>query len=191
MQKRRLGPCITFFPQPATLVSSVGGDERSNLMAASWVAVVSKTPPTIAIALHRGRQTTKNIAETGCFTVNVMPSTLAAETDYCGLRSGREEDKASACGLTLTPSDHVAAPIVSESPLNLECRRSGEVEIGEYLLILGEILQVHASEEAFGPGGEIDAGGFDPLVYLGGIREYWSLGEKVADAYLEGKKFLR
>ncbi|NIQ96296.1 MAG: hypothetical protein GWN87_20430, partial [Desulfuromonadales bacterium] len=42
--------------------------------------------------------------------------------------------------------------------------------------------------EAFTEGGGIDARTFDPLVYLGGIREYWSLGERVADAYKDGSK---
>lgn len=191
MEKRRLGPCITFFPQPATLVSTVGSDGRADLMAASWVALVSKTPPTVAVALHQGRQTYRNIAATGCFAVNAMPASLAAETDYCGLRSGRDEDKASAAGLTLSAADRIAAPLVEKAPLNLECRRTGEVELGEYRLVLGEILEVHAAEAAFSPDGRVETRVFDPLVYLGGLREYWSLGEKVADAYKEGKKLFR
>ena len=31
----------------------------------------------------------------------------------------------------------------------------------------------------------------DPLVYLGGIREYWSLGECVANAYKDGSKLFK
>lgn len=189
MEKRRLGPCITFFPQPATLISSVDADGRADLMAASWVALVSKTPPTVAVSLHHGRLTYRNIVETGCFAVNVMPASLAAETDYCGLRSGREEDKPATAGLALAPADHIAAPLVAQSPLNLECRLSGEMEIGEYRLLLGEILEVHAVEGAFRAAGEIDPKVFDPLVYLGGIRQYWSLGEKIENAYKAGTKF--
>jgi flavin reductase (DIM6/NTAB) family NADH-FMN oxidoreductase RutF len=140
------------------------------------------------VALHHGRLTYRNISETKCFTVNAMPASLAAETDYCGLRSGRDEDKAATAGLALSPADHIAAPVVDQSPLNLECRLSGEMEIGEYRLLLGEILEVHAAEAAYGAAGEVDPKVFDPLVYLGGIRQYWSLGEKVEDAYKAGTK---
>lgn len=191
MNKRRLGPCITFFPQPATLVSTVGADGRFDLMAASWVGIVSKTPPTLAISVHHGRQTYRNIRETGCFVVNMMPSSTAAQTDYCGLRSGRDEDKLEVTGLSVTPADRVAAPLIASSPLNVECRLDREVELGDYRLLLGEILEIHAAAAAFDGEGKMDARVFDPMVYLGGLREYWSLKEKIADAYSEGRKLFR
>ncbi|BCR05328.1 flavin reductase [Desulfuromonas versatilis] len=186
MNKRQLGPCVTFFPQPTTLVSSVDGAGKANLMTASWASIVSKTPPTMAVALNQGRLTYRNIQETGCFVVNMVPASLAVEADYCGLKSGRDEDKIAAAGLNCVPASKVAAPLVAESPLNVECRVSGEVELGEYRLILGEILEIHAAEQAFDAEGRGAAKSFDPLVYLGGIRQYWSLGEKAAEAYRDG-----
>lgn len=191
MIKRQLGPCVTFFPQPTTLVSTVDADGKVDIMTASWAGIVSKTPPTMAVSLHRGRQTYAHIRETGCFAVNMVPSHLAVEADYCGLKSGRDEDKVTGSGLTLTRASRIAAPLIEESPLNVECRLIREVELGEYRLVLGEILEIHAAEAAFAADGHIDARSFDPLVYLGGIREYWGLGEKVARAYRDGKKLFR
>src|SRR5690554_6839607 len=97
---RRLGPCITFFPQPTTLVSTVDAEGKPDLMTASWVSVVSKTPPTLAVSLHQGRQSYANIKETGCFTINAVPTPLTAEADFCGLASGRQIDKWERTGLT-------------------------------------------------------------------------------------------
>ncbi len=191
MDKRQLGPCVTFFPQPTTLISSVGTGGEVNLMTASWVGIVSKTPPTIGLSLHHGRLTYRQIRETGSFVVNLVPASLATEADFCGLRSGRDENKLEVTGLTAVPARHVAPPLLEESPLCLECRLTKEVELGDYRLLLGEILEIHAAEEAFRENASGDAGAFDPLVYLGGIREYWSLGEKVATAYQEGKKLIR
>lgn len=190
MKKRQLGPCITFFPQPTTLVVTLG-PEGPNLMTASWAGIVSKTPPTMGVSLHHNRQTYHNIKTSGAFTVNVVPSSLAVEADFCGLYSGRQEDKMAATGLTLTPGLQGEVPLIAECPLNLECRMSAEVELGDYRLVLGEIMEVHAVEAAFSQGGRIDGAGFDPLVYLGGIKEYWSLGEKVADAYRAGTALKR
>lgn len=191
MQKRRLGPCVTFFPQPTTLVSTVDSAGEANLMTASWAGIVSKTPPTMAVSLHQGRLTYERIRQSGAFVVNMVPAGLATAADYCGLRSGREEDKAAVTGLTLEKARHVPAPLVAESPLNVECRLAGEIELGDYRLVLGEILEIHAAEAAFSEDGKIDARVFDPLVYLGGIREYWRLGDKVADAYREGTRLFR
>lgn len=188
MDKRQLGPCVTFFPQPTTLISSVGSDGLVNIMTASWVGIVSKTPPTMAVSLHRQRRTYQQIRETGCFVVNMVPASLAVEADYCGLKSGRDEDKLMTAGLTPVPARKVTAPLLDESPLNLECVLKNEIELGEYRLLLGEIVEIHATEQAFAESDAPDARAFDPLVYLGGIREYWNLGEKKADAYKDGKR---
>lgn len=187
MNKRQLGPCVTFFPQPTTLISTIDGTGAADIMTASWVSVVSKTPPTMAVSLNRQRLTYENIRQSGCFVVNMVPVGLAVEADYAGLRSGRSADKLSVAGLTTAPARVVAAPLVAESPLNVECRLTGEVELGEYVLMLGEIVEIHAVEAAFAGEG-IDARVFDPLVYLGGIREYWGLGERAAVAYRDGKE---
>jgi len=177
---------VTFFPQPTTLISSVDANGHANLMTASWAGIVSKTPPTMAISLNHARLTYEQIRQTGCFVVNMVPASLAVEADFCGIRSGRERDKVDRTGLTLQPAEQVAAPLVAECPLNVECRLTREIELGDYRLLLGEIVQIHAVDQAFAGDGAICAAAFDPLVYLGGIRQYWSLGRHVADAYRDG-----
>jgi flavin reductase (DIM6/NTAB) family NADH-FMN oxidoreductase RutF len=191
MKKRTLGPCVTFFPQPTTIISSLSDNGEANLMTASWVGIVSKTPPTIAVSLNKERKTYLNIKQTSEFVVNMVPSSLALEADYCGIRSGHSENKLDQTSLSLEPADQIAAPMLVESPLNLECRLVREIELGDYRLLLGEIVEIHATEAAFSVEGEIETKAFDPLVYLGGIRQYWSLGEKCADAYKDGLQIVK
>ena len=189
MDKKTLGPGITFFPQPATWIVSVDSEGTIDVMTASWVSVVSKTPPTIGLSLHHGRQSYANIQQSGAFTVNVIPSSQVVAGDFCGLVSGRDVDKLAATDLTPRAGLHVVAPILAESPLNLECRVTSEVAIGDYRLILAEILEIHIAAAACRDHG-YDAAVIDPLVYLGGIREYWRLGEKAGTAYSVGKALL-
>lgn len=186
MNKKQLGPCVTFFPQPTTLISSISKSGEANVMTASWVSIVSKTPPTIAVALNKQRLTYTQIRESGCFVVNQAPAALALAADYCGIRSGRDCDKFAVAGLTASKATQIEAPLIEQCPLNIECRYQQELELGDYRLVLGEILEVHAIAAAFEgrPNGEMAP--FDPLVYLGGIREYWSLGDHQADAYKDG-----
>ncbi|PLX71164.1 MAG: NADPH-flavin oxidoreductase [Desulfuromonas sp.] len=190
MKKRRLGSCVTFFPQPATLVVSADAGGAVNLMMASWAGIVSKTPPTMAVSLHHGRKSYANIRELGWFSVNAVPAKYAIEADLCGLASGKDTDKFELTGLTVESGATPDVQLLSESPLNVECRYSSEVVLGDYRLVLGEIVEIHACDAAFVEQGSIDARQFDPLVYLGGLREYWSLGEKVADAYRAGLSLL-
>ena len=186
MKKTRLGPCITFFPQPTTMVSTVDDKGEVNIMTASWAGIVSKTPPTMAISLHHNRKSYENIRRNGEFIVNMVPAGLAIEADYCGIRSGYNVDKLSAIGLTTGCADIISVPLLNESPLNVECRLTLEVPLGDYRLLIAEILEVHIDSAAQTENGGLDATVFDPLVYLGGVREYWGLGEKKATAYKDG-----
>lgn len=189
MNKKTLGPGITFFPQPATWIVTVDSAGKLNIMTASWVSVVSKTPPTIAISLHHHRQSYANIEESKVFTVNIIPTSQVIAGDFCGLVSGRDVDKFAATDLTPAASLHVVAPILVESPLNLECQVTSEVVLGDYRLILAEILEIHLDAAACLEDG-YDASVISPLVYLGGIREYWGLGRKAGTAYNIGKVLL-
>jgi flavin reductase (DIM6/NTAB) family NADH-FMN oxidoreductase RutF len=190
LKKRLLGPCVTFFPQPATLIATRDNDGKVNLMMASWVGIVSKTPPTIAVSLHHNRKTLANILDTGVFSVNTVTSQIAAAADACGLVSGKRADKRLLTGLKIVPGVLEGTPLVAASTLNVECRYQRLVELGDYRLVMGEIAEIHACDRAFDDQGQGNVQVFDPLVYLGGLREYWSLGEKQGDAYRAGLAFL-
>lgn len=186
MKKRQLGPCVTFFPQPATLVASKDQQGEVNLMMASWAGIVSKTPPTMAVSFHRDRKSYANILAVEAFSVNIVPVSLAVEADACGLVSGHKGDKLLLTGLQVSTGTWQDVPLVEASPLNVECRYLRDLEVGDYRLVLGEIIEIHACDSAFDVNGRADIKAFDPLVYLGGMREYWSLGSKEADAYRAG-----
>ena len=187
--KKRLGPSERLYPMPCPIV--VGGAmDCADGLAVAWINVVASTPPSVVMGLRRTRRTLELIRETGEFTVNLMPTSKAAEVDYFGLVSGRTCDKFADAGLSLEPGSVVAAPLIAESPYNLECRVTSETPLGEYVVILGEIVETHAEESILDATGEVvDVGALDPLVYIAGSREYRGLGPKLADAYTIGRKF--
>jgi len=185
--KKRLGAVERLFPMPCVLV--VGGSaDDADVLTVAWINVISSTPPTIAMGLRRTRRTLELIrANGGTFTVNVPDVALAAQVDYCGIVSGRAADKFAAAGLTLAPSSVVGTPLIEECPYNIECRTVQEVEVGEYVVVLGEIVECHAEERVLRPGTDIaEMDALDPLVYIAGAREYRGLGPKIADAYRIG-----
>ena len=67
-----------------------------------------------------------------------------------------------------------------------------EVDVGEYAVIIGEIVEAHAEESILDATGEkVDVGALDPLAYIAGSREYRALTPKMADAYTIGKSLIR
>ena len=188
--KKRLGPVERLFPMPCALV--VGGSlEYADTLAVAWINIVSSTPPTVAMGLRESRNTLDLIRRSGSFTVNIPPASLAAEVDFCGTTQGAKTDKFVATGLTLVPGAVTPTPLIEECPFNLECRVTEEVEVGAYRVVIGEIVEAHADIEVLREeGGDIvEMAALDPLVYIAGAREYWRLGEKVADAYSVGRRF--
>lgn len=188
--KKRMGPTDRLYPMPCPLV--VGGTiEAAGTLAVAWIGTAGGTPPSVGMALRRTRHTLELIREHGDFTVNIPSTGMAAEVDLCGITSGRTTDKWAATGLTLEASALVMAPLIAQCEYNLECRVTHEVEIGEYVFVIGEVVESHASERILDASGDaVDVGLLDPLVYIAGSREYRGLTGKLSDAYSVGRRLL-
>jgi len=184
--KKRLGPQERLYPMPCPLV--VGGTmDDADCLAVAWINIIASTPATIAMGLRRTRRTLELIRTTGTFTVNVADTSLAAAVDFCGITSGRKTDKFAETGLELVPSALIPTPLIAQCRYNLECRVTQEVEVGEYVLVLGEIVESWADEDVLEPGTDmVSVDALDPLVYCAGSREYRGLTPKVADAFSVG-----
>ena len=188
--KKRLGAVERLFPMPCVLV--VGGTMgEADTLAVAWINVVSSTPPTVAMGLRKTRRTLELIhSNAGEFTINVPDTSLAPQVDYCGIVSGKSIDKFAATGLTLVPGVASGTPMIAECPYNIECRTTHEVEVGEYIVVFGEILECHAEESILREGTDIIEMDFlDPLAYIAGAREYRGLGPKLHDAYKAGNVY--
>lgn len=185
--KKQLGAVERLYPMPCVLV--VGGTlEAADVLTVAWINIVSSTPPTVAMGLRKTRGTLELIRAERSFTVNVPGTELAAEVDYCGITSGKTTDKFEATGLTLRRAEAVVTPVIDECPYNLECKVTGEVEVGEYVVVLGEVVESHAEESILDAEGKlVDVDLLDPIAYIAGTREYRRIGSKVADAYSIGK----
>lgn len=184
--KRRLAAKPLLYPMPTPLIAAAHGGERGVLTVA-WIGMVSGTPATIGMAVRSTRNTLRLIEASGDFTVNIPCVGMEAAVDFCGMVSGRDNDKFAAAGLTASPASLVSAPLIDECPFNIECKVVSIQEMGEYRLVMGEIVETHAEESILTDDQRmVDVGLLDPLVYIPGSREYRGLGPKIADAYSVG-----
>jgi flavin reductase (DIM6/NTAB) family NADH-FMN oxidoreductase RutF len=189
--KKPLGPMARVYPTPIPLVMSGVGDEAS-MLAVAWAMPAGRKPPSIAMIVGKRHHTYELIEKTGEFTVNFAPSCLHHEVDYCGLVSGRDTNKVEDVRFTLVESEIVSVPMIAECPFNHECRLVAEYDLPSTShMIVGEIVQSHANEDVLNEDGdELDIMKLDPLVYATGVREYFRLGERLADAYSCGRTLM-
>lgn len=191
--KKELGITDIFFPAPAALIVSGSISKEINIATVAWVGMVSSTPPTIGISLDKRRYSLGLIRDSKEFTVNIPSAEYYKETDFCGLVSGKRVNKLVETGLTPVKSNRIQTPILQECPFNLECRLIDEKELGDYILLFGEIVETQIDADKVGLQNDrihIDIAKVNPLVYCATIREYWELGQKVGDAFCAGKDLI-
>jgi flavin reductase (DIM6/NTAB) family NADH-FMN oxidoreductase RutF len=186
MKKIALGPQTLIYPMPAFLIGASVG-EKPNFMTAAWSGMAASTPPMITVALRHHRYTLKGIRENGVFSVNVPSAALVRETDYCGLVSGTTKaDKAKECNFTIFYGKLRNAPLIEQCPVNLECKVVHTLTLGSHTLLIGQIEEVHVSEDCM-TDGEPDPAKIDPLMYITNANKaYYRIGEKIGPAFKIG-----
>ena len=116
-------------PVPAALVSC-GTLEKPNALTIAWTGITCSNPPMTYISVRPERYSYDIIKESGEFVINLTSGAMARATDFCGVRSGREMDKLAATSLTVEPAKEIAAPVIAQSPLALECRVKQIIPLG-------------------------------------------------------------
>lgn len=190
MYKKQLGATNIFFPTPAALI--VCGSDEANIITIAWIGIAASNPPVISISVKKSRFSLELIRSLGEFTVNIPSSRYFIETDYCGIVSGKNTNKFRDTGFTKINSKKIEVPIIGECPYNLECKTLREVELGDYVVFYGEIVEAHIDSDKIDEStGDILIEKVDPLIYCAVIREYWDIGSRIGKGFESGKKFIK
>ena len=177
MAKITWRPGNMLYPLPAVLVTSKSAEGAADVCTVAWAGTVCSDPVMVSISLRPSRKSYVNIRETGVFVVNITTEERAHATDFCGVRSGRDLDKFRAEGLLTEPAEKIDCPMLTASPVNLECWVREELALGSHTLFIGEVLAVHVDESYLDEKGRFDFAACRPLVYCHG--EYRAIGRKL------------
>lgn len=136
------------YPEWIDLVVSRSADGQVNVMPVGWSMIASSSPPLYAVAINAGHYTTRLIRETREFVIAVPSTELGLATYYCGTHSGWNGDKIGPSGLELLPAAKVQTPLLRGAVFNLECVLHSELETGDHVLFVGEVVAAHLDEGA-------------------------------------------
>ena len=173
------------YPLPVLIVGTYDEDGTPNAMNAAWGTVCDTAQ--VAICLSAGHKTVKNLLKTKAFTVGIADVNNVTQADYVGIVSANTvADKLKNTGWHVQKSQFVNAPIIEELPLVLECKLvSYDTETER---CIGEVVNVSADESIINEQGKIDLTKFKPLAYDCDTHGYYTLGERVGNAFADGKK---
>lgn len=170
-------PGNMLYPLPAVMVSCALAGERPNIITVAWTGTVCSSPAMVSISVRPERHSYHMIRETGEFVINLTTEELVRAADYCGVRSGRDVDKFEEMRLTPLKASRVAAPLIGESPVNIECRVEQVLELGSHHMFLASVLAVDVDESWMNEKGKLELNKAGLAVYSHG--EYFALGKRL------------
>ena len=178
MGKQNWKPGNMLNPVPAVMVSVTDKAGNNNIITVAWAGTVCTNPPMLSISVRPERFSYNMIKETGEFVVNLTTEELLRACDYCGVKSGRDVDKFKEMNLTAAPAVHLkGAPIIAESPVNIECKVKDVLELGSHHMFIAEVAGVQVSEKYMNETGKFELNKLGLVAYSHG--EYFELGGRI------------
>lgn len=175
MGKLSWKPGNMLYPLPVVLISTANHAGEKNVFTVAWTGTVCSDPPMVSISVRPERYSYHMIKETGEFVINLTTKDLAFAADYCGVVSGRDVDKFENMKLTPIKAEIVKAPLIEESPVNLECVVEDVKTLGTHDMFIAKVVAVHADEKYMDEKNRFHFEQAEPIVYSHG--SYVSLGE--------------
>lgn len=130
----------TIEPGPVVLLTTAEKG-RANVMTMSWHMMVDFEPPLIACIVSEGDYSFAALRATGECVIAIPAVELAPKVVKVGNSSGRDIDKFASFGLTPVPAERVAAPLIAECFINLECRVTDTKMVDKYGLFILEVVK--------------------------------------------------
>ncbi|MFW5774572.1 MAG: flavin reductase family protein [Tangfeifania sp.] len=177
MAKQHWKPGTMIYPIPAVMVSCGHLPEEYNIITIAWTGTINSKPPMCYISVRPERHSYDIIKRTGEFVINLTTEKLAKATDWCGVRSGSKYNKWEKMNLTPAPAKIVKAPIIEESPVNVECVVKDIIELGSHHMFTAEVVNVSVDDTYLDESGKFSFAKAGPLVYNHG--HYFGLGETI------------
>ena len=163
-------------PVPPTLVTCEHNGV-SNVFTVAWTGILCTQPPVTYISVRPERYSYELISESGEFVINLATEELTKAVDICGVKSGRKLDKFAHLGLTCEKASKVSAPILAQSPVNIECKVREVVKLGTHDMFIADIVALDVANELIDEKGRLALEKAGLLAYSHG--EYYGLGKKL------------
>lgn len=177
MAKISWKPGNMIYPLPAVMVTCANEQGEDNILTIAWTGTICTNPPMTYISVRPERHSYHMIKESSEFVINLTTKKLVKAVDFCGVRSGRTMDKFERMHLTREKAKIVKAPMIAESPVNIECRVTEIKELGSHHMFLAEVVNVNVDESLMDANGKFHLSKSNPLVYSHG--GYYETGKEL------------
>lgn len=185
MAKLTWKPGTMIYPVPPALISC-GTMEAPNIFTAAWTGTTNSDPASAYVSIRPERYSYGLIKESGEFVINLTTEKLIMAADFVGVKSGRDINKFKATGLTPIPATQLAAPMLEESPMSIECKVTQIIPLGSHDMFLARVLAVNVDEKLLDGKGVLHLEKAGLAAFMHG--KYYSLGRQLGSLGYSVKK---
>jgi flavin reductase (DIM6/NTAB) family NADH-FMN oxidoreductase RutF len=136
----------TKYPEQVAIAIARNGRDKYNPITLGWAMQCSHEPPMWAISVGRTRYSLQVIREAGEFVLAFPSEHQENATLLFGTQSGRSVDKLVEAGAVTRPATRIDGVLLDEAVANFECRVAGEVDAGDHVIFVGEVLASYVNE---------------------------------------------
>jgi flavin reductase (DIM6/NTAB) family NADH-FMN oxidoreductase RutF len=181
--KVELGAKNCLYPLPTILVGALVNG-KPNYITIAHVGIAE--PIAVSLGMNKLHYTNQGIKTNKTFSLNIPSTTMVKETDYCGLVSGKDENKSDMFKTFF--GQLKTAPMIEECSINMECELIQTVDFPNHDLFIGKVVATHCDESVL-TNDVVDLGKVQPILFAMNDRSYWSIGKKLAKAWSIGNEF--
>ena len=143
-------------PRPIAFVSTIDKDGVYNIAPYSYFTAICNLPMVVGFSQGRKskgqkKDTLLNIESSKEFVISVVTEDLADAMVQTSRAYPIDVDEFKETGLTPIKADAVKAPLLAESPINMECRLLQILAFGDAPrkneFVIGEVVRVHIKDE--------------------------------------------
>lgn len=163
-------------PVPAVLITTKNKNGKENVFTVAWTGTICTKPPMLSISVRPERLSYEYIKETMEFVVNMPSSNIVKAVDYCGVKTGRKNNKIKEMGFTMKECDKINASYIDECPVSIECKVREIIPLGSHDLILADVLCSHIDQSLLDNKGKIHLEEAKLINYCHG--EYYPMTKK-------------
>lgn len=168
-------------PRPIAFASTIDDNGVQNLAPYSFFNAFSSNPPILVFSSNRRvennttKDTLHNIMQNKEVVINVVNYDMVQAMSMTSIEFAANVSEFEACGFTPIASDLVKPMRVAESPVNIECKVTEIIPLGEEggagHLILCNVVKMHINEAVLKGGDKvrIDPFKLDSVSRLGGL----------------------
>ncbi len=180
--KTELGAKNCLYPLPTVLIGALVNG-KPNYLAIAHVGIMDLE--SVSLGMNKRHYTNQGIKAAKTFSINIPSTAMIKETDYCGLVSGRDKNKAEI--FKTFYGTLKTAPMIDQCSINMECELVKTVDFPNHDVFIGKVVNTYCDESVL-TDGEVDFKKVQPILFVMNDQSYYGIGEKLAKAWNIGKE---